>query len=137
MEKIIFKDFPDMTTPLNADNLNQLQTNVENALGSIVESGSNSNGYWIKYSDGTMICTGTGSGTNGGSTTKTFAQTFINIPTVIGLPTQSPDNYFIGLTVRNIKNSTAVFTVFYVQFGTNSWGLGSNTFNYVAIGRWK
>jgi hypothetical protein len=32
MEKIIFKDFPDLTTPLNADNLNQLQTNIENAL---------------------------------------------------------------------------------------------------------
>lgn len=32
MEKIIFKDYPDTTTPLNADNLNQIQTNVENAI---------------------------------------------------------------------------------------------------------
>ena len=32
MEKITFKNFPYKTTPLNDANLNQLQTNVENAL---------------------------------------------------------------------------------------------------------
>ena len=32
MEKIIFKDYPDTTTPLSANNLNQMQTNVENAI---------------------------------------------------------------------------------------------------------
>lgn len=30
---------------------------VNNALSKIVESGSNENGSWIKYADGTMICT--------------------------------------------------------------------------------
>lgn len=32
MEKITFKNFPYKTTPLNDANLNQLQTNVENAI---------------------------------------------------------------------------------------------------------
>lgn len=32
MEKIIFKDYPDTTTPLSANNLNQMQTNIENAI---------------------------------------------------------------------------------------------------------
>jgi hypothetical protein len=32
MQKITFKDYPDTTTPLNANNLNQMQTNVENAI---------------------------------------------------------------------------------------------------------
>lgn len=32
MEKIIFEDLPSTKTPLNAENLNQLQTNVENAI---------------------------------------------------------------------------------------------------------
>ena len=32
MNKIIFKDYPDTTTPLNSNNLNQLQTNIENAI---------------------------------------------------------------------------------------------------------
>lgn len=42
-------------------NLNNLMTpqkdNLVNAINSIVESGSNSNGNYIKYIDGTMICT--------------------------------------------------------------------------------
>lgn len=52
---------------INDINLNQLQTNVQNALddartktdtaiGEIIESGSNANGSYIKWSDGTMIC---------------------------------------------------------------------------------
>ena len=32
MQKIDFKNFPDTSTPLSAQNLNQLQTNVENAI---------------------------------------------------------------------------------------------------------
>lgn len=48
-------------------NLNKLQENIQNALddartktdtaiGEIIESGSNSNGEYIKFSGGTMIC---------------------------------------------------------------------------------
>ena len=33
MQKIPFQDLPNTTTPVNADNLNQLQTNVENEFG--------------------------------------------------------------------------------------------------------
>lgn len=57
MEKIIFEDLPSTNTPLNAENLNQIQENVEEAINGIVESGSNDNGSWIKFADGTMICT--------------------------------------------------------------------------------
>lgn len=53
---------------LNDTNLNQMQTNIQTAIssletnidveiGKIIESGSNSNGNYIKFSDGTMICT--------------------------------------------------------------------------------
>lgn len=35
MEKIIFEDLPSTNTPLNADNLNQIQENVENAIEEI------------------------------------------------------------------------------------------------------
>ena len=42
---------------INDTNLNQMQTNIENAINAImVESGSNTNGSYIKFSDGTMIC---------------------------------------------------------------------------------
>ena len=54
MEKI---NFVNGKSPyISATNLNNLQDNVENAINGIIESGSNSNGSYIKFSDGTMIC---------------------------------------------------------------------------------
>lgn len=42
----------------NLDNLETLVTdNLVGAINSVVESGSNENGSWIKYADGTMIIT--------------------------------------------------------------------------------
>lgn len=52
---------------INDTNLNQMQTNIQTAIstletnidaeiGQIIESGSNTNGSYIKWSDGTMIC---------------------------------------------------------------------------------
>lgn len=35
MNKINFKNLPDQTTPVNANNLNQLQINVENAINEV------------------------------------------------------------------------------------------------------
>lgn len=35
MEKIIFEDLPSTETPLNAENLNQIQTNMENAINEV------------------------------------------------------------------------------------------------------
>lgn len=40
-------------TQLNTIN----KSNLVGAINSIIESGSNANGNWIKYGDGTMICT--------------------------------------------------------------------------------
>lgn len=35
MNLIDFKDYPDTTTPVNADNLNLLQTNIENSIDDV------------------------------------------------------------------------------------------------------
>ena len=40
MTKINFQDLPNTTTPVNASNLNQLQTNVENALITNITTGT-------------------------------------------------------------------------------------------------
>lgn len=45
MEKIVFEDLPSTKTPLNAENLNKIQTNVEdefNKIGTIYEQSNNS-----------------------------------------------------------------------------------------------
>lgn len=54
MEKINFVN--GQSPYISATNLNNLQDNVENAINGIIESGSNANGNYIKYADGTMIC---------------------------------------------------------------------------------
>lgn len=54
MEKIQWKN--NEPPAISAENLNQMQDNVENAINGVVESGSNSNGNWIRYVDGTQIC---------------------------------------------------------------------------------
>lgn len=56
MNKIKFENLPSKKTPLSAEILNTMQDNIEKAIGKIIESGSNSNGEYIKFSDGTMIC---------------------------------------------------------------------------------
>jgi hypothetical protein len=51
MQKIDFKNLPDTSTPLNAENFNQLQTNVEDAItGSDWTNMTFVNG-WSNYSD--------------------------------------------------------------------------------------
>jgi len=35
MEKILFKDYPDTTTPIDAENLNTMQDNIENGITAI------------------------------------------------------------------------------------------------------
>jgi len=44
-------------TDLNAKTFNNMQDNIEKAIDGVVESGSNENGSWTKWEDGTMICT--------------------------------------------------------------------------------
>ena len=60
MEKITFQDG---ITKGNATTFNQLQDNVEEAINTveetineIIESGSNENGYYEKYSNGVLKC---------------------------------------------------------------------------------
>ena len=48
MALIEFTDYPNTDTPISAENLNH-------NFAEIVESGSNENGSWTKWADGTMI----------------------------------------------------------------------------------
>ena len=58
-----WKNLPDRTTPLTAENLlndinitkEEIQ-NLKSEISKIIESGDNENGSFIKYSNGIMIC---------------------------------------------------------------------------------
>lgn len=116
--------------------VNQTGTNIELNFKSPIESGSNTNGQYIKYPDGTLICTKTISGTLGGiawgnvyysdHTIGDWAYTFTTI-------------YYVGASVKpnqywcNVNGNTYTSVrVFRPNNGTTSGEIG-----LYAIGRWK
>lgn len=145
MEKINFIN--NQAPALNATNLNQLQTNIENAINSVVGSGSNSNGNWIKFSDGTMICyhsilkSNVAFNKNTSGTyffinenyehlyDWTYPQEFIGVPKVI---TTVSSSGYVNACCGNILRTEAR-----VLSSTNYNTSNDITFNIVAIGKWK
>ena len=155
MEKITFEDLPSTNTPINSTNLNAIQTNAENAINSVVESGSGTNGYWIKYRDGTMICTATKKTTSIGMTISSgslyissvfqpfnnFPQTFTSLTScdiflvsqdVTSSPVWVVKNNSTGPSTTNAGNCILMSAVNISSFANYGYTLG-----YIAIGRWK
>ena len=115
-------------------------------VAGIVESGSNDNGSWVKYSDGTMLCSGQISQTLTRATqrsdcggyrtsgvTVNFPATFIETPQLSLLDTSSTD---FSLGCRSSSVNTSYFNVFWYAINSNSSQLNYKA-DYVAIGRWK
>lgn len=106
----------------------------------IVESGSNSNGSYIKFSDRTMICWGnsaasvTTTNANGNvfykSATVTFPAEFVGAdPTVISRVTQND-----SLTWPGMRSGVTLTTA--VLYIIGSQNVCSGYLGYVAIGEW-
>ena len=110
-----------------------------------IESGSNANGYYVKYNDGTMICT-----KSVGNTTDTvsswgalydtsfdagnWAETFISTP-IVNATIVSASGFVEG--IRN-TSTTAVGSITIARptniSSANPWAV---TLNVIGIGRWK
>lgn len=117
---------------------------VNDKLAGIIESGSNENGNWIKYVDGTMICyglttlTAITSRSAGGlsyysaGTEITLPQTFIDtnyrFQSTIDMANM---NYFAQSYLGAISSST--MQVSFVSTGQNE----TRNIHWQAIGRWK
>ena len=141
MEKINFQDLPSTETPIDSTNLNLLQTNVENAINGVIESGD---GY-IKFGDGTMICYeniefSIGTMTQQGSFWRydnanlsiSFAKSFVSKPNIVA--TVVAGNYASLLYVINCTNEK--ITQLNVLTLANASNQRTNI-NYIAIGKWK
>ena len=116
------------------------------SIGYIVESGSNDNGSWIKYSDGTMICTKKIKFTNvvintvWGSVYETagklnfgdYAQEFIEIPNV-SIDLADGATCFCETFSERTKTSIGGTWLWKPTVEAN----GTMTFDIIAIGRWK
>lgn len=139
---------------LNDTNLNQMQTNIQTAistletnidteLGKIIDSGSNSNGTWIKWMDGTMICRkkmdfGEKAVSNpwgslyesNSLTIGDYAQPFVEIPDISIMPTST---FFVEPAGNHSKT---YFGSFWAVRPINSPNFYPSV-SCIAIGKWK
>ena len=131
---------------LNANNLNNNFNELDNKIDGIIESGSNANGSWIKYNDGTMI-------QYGKSITGTTAYTtaygngyYDNAEHTVTFPIEFyNDNVyvssiaFVGFGLGGCSMTTLTKTSFnYYMFSIRSYTFSSSPYiTWIAIGRWK
>lgn len=97
--------------------------------GYIVESGSNDNGNWIKYSDGTMICNKTIEGSI--DINISWGSLFVS------------DNIYLGDTPQTFTDRPVIIVSSHPKVGTQHMAVGNgngdngseNSFGYTAICR--
>lgn len=139
------------TTPVQAEVVNDYSTSQVNVyscdyVNGLITTGSNANGSWVKYPDGTMICSGIISkGTQNftqvyytslyRSSTEnmsiTYPQTFIATPSCTLNPIGSAK--WVILTAQGTTTTSPTFTVVAPQ----SMGNEEVIIDYVAVGKWK
>ena len=111
---------------------------------SIVESGSNANGSWVKFGDGTMICTVTkqtndeitypwGQLFRTGSTRWVYPVPFLRVPQISAFPASGASYTWVSIGASASSNSECDFGVFSVDRRAGVKPFVSAT----AIGRWK
>lgn len=136
--------------PINKTNLNHMDDGIKqnsNDIANIIESGSNNNGSWIKYSDGTLI--------QYGEVTKSLTITnksdasgwFYDDGYIINFPILFSDiNYFVD--VKAAMPGLITLNVYSITEQENrrcKFNLSSNInynnpsykFRWFAIGKWK
>lgn len=166
MEKINFKNKGEPgANPINANNFNLMQNNVENSfksiktisdtdtyncnyINNIVESGNNDNGNWVKFEDGTMICTGTITATIDCTNTwgtlyygqnndkYNFAQSFIKPPILNLQYTTTGAMSFIPIVYSGIVIDKDGFKRIEIARPNSVTNLGVKVY-FIAIGKWK
>lgn len=107
---------------------------VTSPSGALVTSGSNANGHWTMFGDGTLICRNTFSmsdTSNPTSKTWTFPVAFIEGPTVM----VTPNTISIGVLVKGVAYSeSGTTTVKIWLYRTNTTSMNVDM---LAIGRWR
>lgn len=94
--------------------------------GQVVERGSNANGDYVRFADGTQICVG--SVPNGALPTVSFPATFSAVPHIPGGANRNANNVTDCYGVFN----TVSVSGFQARWSTRTDAIGS----YIAIGRW-
>lgn len=129
-----------------SDLITPVVSSLVGAINSIVESGSNSNGSYIKFADGTMVCikkvefTGVVINTVWGGVYETaskfnfgdYAQEFIEIPNVSITLADGSTCFCESFSGRT---KTAIGSTWFWKPAVEADG--TMTFDVIAIGKWK
>jgi len=106
----------------------------------IYDSGTNSFGSWIRFTDGTMQCWGSYTSTATlGQVTVSLPQNFIDTTYVVN-GTMGGANSSEIYTYNNVSSTTSTFTMWrYYQSKTvfATQGNANQPFQWIAIGKWK
>ncbi len=107
-------------------------------FGRIVQSGSNSNGSYIRYDDGTQVCWQIVDDTDGGYYTWTYPAAFASTPVAIGQAgVISGNEDWQGKMILVIANSATATFYPYSATQTSALFFGPIRWHFLATGRWK
>lgn len=142
------KTYVNNQTKLNAEDFQENADKIDELVdfsNSVIESGTNSSGSYVKYSDGTMVCYGNIEFNIGTMTQRSpfwqyqdddlsisFAKPFVSKPIVTG--TVVAGNYASLLYVINcVQEKITQINVLTLSDASNQ----KTNINYTAIGKWK
>lgn len=148
-----WKNLPNQATPVNATRMEHIEQGIYDnsvAIGNIIETGSNSKGSYVKYSDGTMIVTRETYETTinvnvswgnifvGGDYTEwEFPVPFINVPDLVLFDVNSTTtNGCFKTSYEPTKITKNSIQNVYVGRGTSASDVAFKI-HILAIGRWK
>jgi len=103
--------------------------------GAIIERGSNSNGEYVRFADGTQICV-ISIADSTGSYTWTYPAAFIAIPIIASQAIYSSDTTFVLSGYSGLSASNAIIKTFNVSAGSITLRLTSIVLRILTIGRW-
>lgn len=102
--------------------------------GAVINSGSNGNGSWIQFADGTQVCSGAVNfpGTGWSGKNWTYPMAFATKPIVVASG-EGDNGGFAAAPILNIYQDQLFFTMVSNSPENQNWG----RFNCIALGRWK
>ncbi|PHN28984.1 hypothetical protein [Pseudomonas sp. ICMP 561] len=117
------------------------------ADGAIIESASNSNGYFVKYADGTLLCSYKADGVSqaitastgsifqaGAELTWTYPVAFIAPPIVNGNASRNDGTVIIGCFIRAVSATATLWRL----WSSTAFSAGNvKDVLFTAVGRWK
>jgi hypothetical protein len=106
------------------------------ATGAIIERGSNANGEFVKFADGTLICTRTCDKDNGTTTQKAFnyAASFASTANM-GISLEQTGGSWLSQS-RLLSFNTTGFEVIVQNISDGGLASTTRTSQLIAIGRW-